>query len=370
MSVQRIVNTDGTVRFKARVKSGGRQVATRRFERRTEAIAWEREQVQRLSRGDWIDPSRGRVTLAFIAEGWLTTRSSVKRRTRETDESNWRVHIAPTFASRPVTSITTAEVSEWAARLVASGRSPATVKRSLATLRSILSHAQADDRLLRNVAQNAVVPKGRDRREGQALTWAELVALAAACRAPDNDVVVFLGNTGLRWGELAGLQVGDLFDMPAPGVRLQRAVLAAGGSGELFVDALKSYKARTVPLTQAAAVIAHRRAAGRAPRDWLFSTAGGGALREGNWKRAVGWTNAKRAIDRPTLRVHDLRHTAASLWLAGGADPKVVQRILGHASATMTMDLYGHLIDDNLWEAARRVGDQLGTALHRGSGGL
>ncbi|MBV9094327.1 MAG: tyrosine-type recombinase/integrase [Streptosporangiaceae bacterium] len=53
---------------------------------------------------------------------------------------------------------------------------------------------------------------------------------------------------------------------------------------------------------------------------------------------------------------HDLRHTAASVWLAAGADPKVVQRVLGHATAAMTMDLYGHLVDGNLWQAARVVG--------------
>jgi hypothetical protein len=58
--------------------------------------------------------------------------------------------------------------------------------------------------------------------------------------------------------------------------------------------------------------------------------------------------------------VLDLRHTAASVWLGAGADPKVVQRILGHASAAMTMDLYGHLIDQNLWDAARRIGGTTG----------
>jgi len=52
--------------------------------------------------------------------------------------------------------------------------------------------------------------------------------------------------------------------------------------------------------------------------------------------------------DRPG-RVHDLRHTAASLWLAAGAAPKVVQRVLGHATAAMTVDLYGHLVDASLW---------------------
>ncbi len=49
------------------------------------------------------------------------------------------------------------------------------------------------------------------------------------------------------------------------------------------------------------------------------------------------------------------------MWLAAGADPKVVQRVLGHATAAMTMDLYGHMIDANLWQAARLVGDTSGT---------
>jgi len=62
------------------------------------------------------------------------------------------------------------------------------------------------------------------------------------------------------------------------------------------------------------------------------------------------------------VRVHDLRHTAASLWLAAGADPKVVQRVLGHATAAMTMDLYGHLVDAGLWQAARLIGGTTGAS--------
>jgi hypothetical protein len=95
-------------------------------------------------------------------------------------------------------------------------------------------------------------------------------------------------------------------------------------------------------------------------------------LSEGNWKRSVGWPAAIRAIGIPSLRVHDLRHTAASVWLGAGADPKVVQRILGHATAAMTMDLYGHLVDQNLWDAAQRIGggsgDTSGTSRKLGPG--
>ena len=84
---------------------------------------------------------------------------------------------------------------------------------------------------------------------------------------------------------LAGLQVGDRISVPGPGLRLRRAVLASGG--------------------------------------------GGGPLRESNWKRSVGWSAATAAAGLQGFRVHDLRHTAASVWLAAGADPKVVQRGAG-----------------------------------------
>ena len=100
----------------------------------------------------------------------------------------------------------------------------------------------------------------------------------------------------------------------------------------------------------------------RRPDAWLFVAPEGGPLRESNWKRSVGWSAATAAAGVPGFRVHDLRHTAASVWLAAGADPKVVQRVLGHATAAMTMDLYGHLVDGNLWQAARLVGDTSGTS--------
>ena len=362
MSVQRVVLSTGEVRYKARIKSRGRQVATRRFTRRGDAVAWEQDQLTRLRHGDWIDPRRGRVSMFVVAEAWLLTRDGVKRRTRETDALTWARYIQPTFGTRTVASITAAEVSEWAAQLVASGLSAGTARRALATFRGILGHAVADDRLIRNVAAAAKQPRGGAVREGQALTFAEVEALTAACRGRYADLVMVLAFTGLRWGELAGLQIGDRVAVPGPGLRVQRAVLAGGGAGDLFVDTLKTNRARTVPLPGTTAEIIERWSGDRDFSQWIFPSTTGTALSENNWKRMIAWTEAKRAIGRPTLRVHDLRHTAASIWLGAGADAKVVQRVLGHATASLTLDLYGHLMDNNLWENARRLGDRMGTA--------
>jgi len=137
---------------------------------------------------------------------------------------------------------------------------------------------------------------------------------------------------------------------------------ASGGGGALYVDTLKNNRARTVPLVLDLVPIVDRWSAGKGLDAWLFSAPRGGPLRESNWKRSVGWSAATSAVGVPGFRVHDLRHTAASVWLAAGADPKVVQRVLGHATAAMTMDLYGHIMDANLWQAARLLGGFSGTS--------
>ncbi|WP_167880352.1 tyrosine-type recombinase/integrase [Nocardioides guangzhouensis] len=360
MSVQRYVKA-GRVRYRARVKHHGREVATQVFDRKNDALIWEQEQTRRLRLGEWIDPRRGRVPLRTVADDWFASRHSVKRKTREADRAAWGSRIEARFGDAPVASITPAEIANWVGGLVSGGISPSTASRYLATLRSILAYAVADGRVSQNAAASVRAPTaGHVRREGQFLTRDELDALSTACRGVYADVVRVLGLAGLRWGELAGLQVGDRIAVPGPGFRLQRSVLASSKGGELFVDTLKGKRSRTVPLVAELVPLVDAWTHDKQGSDWLFGAPRGGPLGEANWKRAVGWTAACQAIGRPTFRVHDLRHTCASLWLGAGADPKVVQRILGHASAAMTMDLYGHLIDHNLWAAAEKLGGTTG----------
>lgn len=356
MSVQRYTSDAGRTRYRARVKHHGREVATRVFDRKRDAEIWEEDQKRRLRIGEWFDPRRGRTPLSLVAEDWTASRQALKRNTRIADEVAWSQHIEPRFGSLPVASITSADVATWVGRLVAGGCAPTTASRYLATFRSLLAFAVQDGRVAINAAASVKAPSaGRAQREGQFLTLEQVGDLVAACRGEYAELVYVLALAGLRWGELAGLRVGDRVHVPGDGLRLQRAVLASSSKGDLFVDTLKNKSSRTVPLVESLVPIIDHWSEGKGGEAWLFSAPRGGPLSESNWKRAVGWAEATRAIGQPRLRVHDLRHTCASVWLGAGADPKVVQRILGHASAAMTMDLYGHLIDQNLWDAAKRV---------------
>jgi len=86
----------------------------------------------------------------------------------------------------------------------------------------------------------------------------------------------------------------------------------------------------------------------------VFEGTRGGVLRNGNFNRRT-FGPAAIAIGEPRLTPHGLRHTAASLAIAAGGNVKVVQQMLGHATANMTLDLYGHLFPDQLDDVADRL---------------
>ena len=157
-------------------------------------------------------------------------------------------------------------------------------------------------------------------------------------------MVLFLAYTGLRWGEMAALTPQRL-DF------LRRRVLVAESvtpvKGVMTFGPTKDHERREVPLPRFLVDDLAQGAAGKAPDDLLFTGERGGVMRSQTFQRAA-LTEATKRIGIAGFHPHELRHTAASLAIASGADIKVVQQMLGHKSATMTLDLYGHLFPDRL----------------------
>lgn len=136
-------------------------------------------------------------------------------------------------------------------------------------------------------------------------------------------------------------------------------------SGRLRVKATKTERHRDVPVPPKLLADLERAAAGRGRDEPLLPARRGGIPRHSRfhdrWAAALVRLDAERAErELPPwwagLRVHDMRHTAASLMIRSGADVKMVQRALGHATATMTLDLYSHLWDGGMDDLAARMG--------------
>jgi len=212
----------------------------------------------------------------------------------------------------------------------------------------VLAMAVKDDRLMRNPAAGVSLPCV-NAAERMYLSHEQVHELAEACGS-HRLVVLFLAYTGVRFGEMAALRVGRLDLMRrratiAESVTLVRGVQTWGTP--------KGHERREVPIPRFLVDDLAAHVAGREPGALVFTAVKGGALRAQGFQRTV-LTETAASLGLKGLHPHALRHTAASLAIASGANVKVVQ-MLGHKSATMTLDLYGHLFPNQLDEVADRL---------------
>jgi integrase len=279
----------------------------------------------------------------------LKVKSTKKPKTYSRYESLLRGHVLPRWGRVPVSAVTTAEVEAWLSELRAAGLSASRTRQAYTVLRGVLDTAVKSRRLVVNPALGVdlpAMPKGPRRY----LSMGQLEALAEA--AGDYALLVrVLGYCGLRWGEAAALTVGNCNLLRS---RLHIDASLVDISGKLSVGAPKNDKVRDVPLTRFLREEMAAQVAGRAADELAFPAPRGGYLRNGNFRR--GWFDpAARQVGLDGLVPHELRHTAASLAITSGANIKVVQTMLGHSSATLTWDRYGHLYDDDLDSVAERL---------------
>ena len=171
-----------------------------------------------------------------------------------------------------------------------------------------------------------------------------------------QPVVLFLGLTGCRFSEMAALRIDDVVQTPhGLGVRVHRAATQSKRTSGAVFGPTKTHQTRTVPVPAALDGYVRHRVATTAPGGFLFPSPTGAVWTNTNFRARSRWMDATREAGVEGTTIHDLRHTAASLLIAAGADVKAVQVILGHSTATMTMDLYGHLFSEATWQAMERL---------------
>lgn len=357
-------------RYRVKVKDHGVIVADRTFAHWNDAEAWEADRKRQVAVGRLAPASAGRTPLADLYAAWSQVRPrQVQARTWQSDQSAWASHLAPRFGEVTVGRITSDAVRTFADELHAD-HSAGTVRRVIATLIALLDFA-VEHRWIETNPARVPLTLGHDPHPSHVtLEPAELVAVWADQRrhSPLADVTLFLGLTGLRWGEFAALQPGDLITTTAGGpmVHVTRSIIRARGEGAPTIKSTKTGADRLVPLTGRAKVITQAWAYGAARDALLVPGPDGSPLRPSTFRRQVHWSQTVP----PGFRIHDLRHSCATNLLKAGADILGVQGILGHASPDTTLRYYGHLTGTEHLRAAMNHYEQpLKVAGGQASGG-
>jgi integrase len=201
------------------------------------------------------------------------------------------------------------------------------------------------------------------RPEIRALDADQTRALLAAARGDALEALYALAvATGLRLGELLGLRWGDV-DLEAAAVHVRRAAVEGRGGCVTFAEPKTSRSRRMVDLSAfaIAALGRHRARLGATPHPGrlVFTSSEGLPIRRTNLHRRSFKPLLVRA-GLPDVPFHALRHTAATLALAAGVHPKIVQERLGHSSIALTLDTYSHAVPTLGRDAADRLDALLG----------
>lgn len=313
-------------------------------------------------RGDYIDPRAARSTVGELGAAWVPRQTHLKPSSSAVLEIAWRCYVEPRWGRTPIGKIRHSDVQAWVADL-SSGRAPSTrspralgatsVIRAHGALAAVLDVAVRDRLITSNPARGVSLPR-KTRKAHAYLSHAQVEALATAA-GKHGTLVRFLAYTGLRWGEATGLRVQHL-DMLRR--RVNVAENAVRVNGRIVVGTPKTHHTRSVPFPAFLSDELARLCEGKARDQLVF---GNGVAHLQQPTSRSGWYSVAVAAVRtgddsmPSPTVHDLRHTAASLAIAAGANVKAVQRMLGHASAAMTLDVYADLFDDDLDGVAERL---------------
>jgi integrase len=301
-------------------------------------------------------PSAKVLLFSEVAREWIEHK---KLKLRETTWEVYEGHVRNHFQDidrLKINRVTIATVEKFITDRQAQGMNIGTLRKILVTLGQILSSAVKHKYLDFNPLREAERPRGQANGHEEddktaILTPGQITALLE--RVPDQKYrTLFLMAimTGARQGELLGLKWSDI-DWEAKQVYIQRTF----NKGRFFVPKTKGSRRRIdLAPVMVRELKKWRLACPTNNLDLVFSNEAGEPMNYSNMVQRH-FLQALRVADLPRVRFHDLRHTDASLRLENGENIKYIQTQLGHASPTVTLNVYAHLMKDRNPEAAQRL---------------
>ncbi|HEV3312900.1 MAG TPA: tyrosine-type recombinase/integrase [Chloroflexota bacterium] len=308
-------------------------------------------------------------TVAHYLDGWLET---IRHSIRVSTYKNYSTGIKwlkPHVGHVRLDRLAPALIQQAYSDMLSSGLSGRSVQISATLLRTALKQAVRLG-LMTYDPTDMVTPPRRTRHELSVLTAEQAYKLFECTKDdPLHALWVTLASTGLRIGEALGLKWDDV-SLEDRTLTVRRGIQRQPGKGLVFVEPKTAAGRRTVNLTVTAAEalrghrtrqLGHRLEIGPLWQDqrMVFASDFGTPLDGSNAYHRFQSALSKATL--PHMRLHDLRHTAATLMLTEGIHPKVVQEMLGHSNITLTLATYSHVLPTMQREAA----DKLDTAFNR-----
>jgi integrase len=325
--------------------------------------------LRELDDGTFIAPSE--LTVAEYLEGWLVdvVPHQVGARSRDRYEGIVRGHLIPRLGAVKLSALRPDQVQRCYSGMASSGLQAASVHKAHVVLHSALRSAVRLRLIARNPSDDLVLPKVR-RPEIKSLTDKEIGAMLTAAEGSRVAVpLLVLVSLGVRRGELLALQWADV-DLEASTVSVRRTLEESSAGVHLKQPkTVRSSRTIALPASTVAALRAHHAAQQRARLAGDKESNKLGLVFPGldgePWKPSAFASNCRVVFKKAglTCRLHDLRHTQATMLLRQGVHPKVVQERLGHANVSITLDIYSHCTPNMQQEAAAKVDEALAAVL-------
>lgn len=306
---------------------------------RTDAKNWAADREAEVRGGTWVDPRSGTFTVAAYADRWLRTYRQSRGRADQV-ERTLRRHILPTLGHVPMRTLTPRVLQAWVNDLTDTGAAPTSVRNYAATLASILNAAVDDDVLTRSPFRKVTLP-ALDIDQRRFLEPEEADRLIQEIPDRYKALIILALASGARWGELVGLRR-HRYDWRKGTITITETLRELNGAFTTGPPKTRRSQ-RVIPLPShaVAALNDHLVAYDVAADALIFTTPQGTPLSRANFRARVFAPACARARIHG-LRFHDLRHSSAS-WLLGDGIPIVlVSQRLGHASVSMTLNVYAH----------------------------
>jgi integrase len=314
------------------------------------------------------------ATLGDLIYRWLDlVRNDLSPSTLRSYEFYIRIHIMPTFSKAPLARLKTSQLDRFYAKLRESGGpdggplAPATVRKVHAIIRRALQQGVRWGWISSNPASLATPPRVRVPQLSPP-SVEDVIAIIERAGEANPDLGCFLllaATTGARRGELCALRWSDV-DLPGSTLTISHSIVEAG-HGQLLEKDTKTHSSRHIALDQAThkALLEHQKrceeralACGNELRGdaYVFSLDPDGMRPWVPSEVTKKFIRIRKAMGLDGVRLHDLRHFAATRLLAEGVPVRTVSGRLGHANAATTLGVYAHFLEESDREAAAKLG--------------